>query len=318
MTAIATLPVLAQQGTHAARPAASAVGSGALYACTTHGLIYQMLAGSWGTWFTPGGFANPMTTAEDIIYGGASGVPTRKAKGSDGTFLGVAAGALTYQAVTDALLSTSDITTNDASTSKHGFVPKLPNDATKYYDGTGAFTVPAGGGGGGGLVLLEQHTASSSATLDFTSFISGTYDDYLFRIVNLVPASNNVSLQMRVGTGGGPTWDTSGNYSYGMLYSGIGDSPTQSSGTGQTAIDLAHSISTTANCHTNGQINLMNPGGSAFKFIEGKLQSVAAGSLYQWANSGSWGGTSALTGVRFFFSSGNIASGTIRVYGLAK
>lgn len=46
-------------------------------------------------------------------------------------------------------LALTDITTNNVSTSKHGFAPKLPNDATKYLDGTGAYTVPAGGGGGG-------------------------------------------------------------------------------------------------------------------------------------------------------------------------
>lgn len=37
-------------------------------------------------------------------------------------------------------LSLTDITTNNASTSKHGFVPKLPNDATKFYDGTGNYS----------------------------------------------------------------------------------------------------------------------------------------------------------------------------------
>lgn len=45
---------------------------------------------------------------------------------------------------TDNTLRTSDITTNNVSTSKHGFTPKLPNDATKYFDGTGAFSSPAG------------------------------------------------------------------------------------------------------------------------------------------------------------------------------
>jgi hypothetical protein len=41
----------------------------------------------------------------------------------------------------------ADVTTLNASTSMHGYAPKLPNDATKYYNGTGGFTVPAGGGG---------------------------------------------------------------------------------------------------------------------------------------------------------------------------
>ena len=41
--------------------------------------------------------------------------------------------------VTDANLSTTDVTTNDVSTSKHGFAPKAPNDGTKFLDGTGAY-----------------------------------------------------------------------------------------------------------------------------------------------------------------------------------
>lgn len=49
--------------------------------------------------------------------------------------------------VTDANLSTSDITTNDVSITKHGFAPKAPNDATRYLDGTGAYSVPPSGGG---------------------------------------------------------------------------------------------------------------------------------------------------------------------------
>lgn len=43
------------------------------------------------------GMANPMTTAEDIIYGGASGTPTRKAIGTAGQVLGVnSSSALAY------------------------------------------------------------------------------------------------------------------------------------------------------------------------------------------------------------------------------
>lgn len=47
-----------------------------------------------------------------------------------------------FAKVKDSDLSTSDITTNNVSTVKHGFAPKAPNDATKYLDGTGAYSVP--------------------------------------------------------------------------------------------------------------------------------------------------------------------------------
>jgi hypothetical protein len=41
----------------------------------------------WGTIASAGGLSNPMTTGGDIIYGGASGVPTRLANGSSGQVL---------------------------------------------------------------------------------------------------------------------------------------------------------------------------------------------------------------------------------------
>lgn len=47
--------------------------------------------------------------------------------------------------VTGSDLVLSDVTTNNASTSAHGFLPKLDNNAAHYLDGTGAWTTPAGG-----------------------------------------------------------------------------------------------------------------------------------------------------------------------------
>lgn len=51
--------------------------------------------------------------------------------------------------VHDSDLVLSNITTNDVSITAHGFAPKAPNDATKFLNGVGAYTVPASGGGGG-------------------------------------------------------------------------------------------------------------------------------------------------------------------------
>ena len=49
-------------------------------------------------------------------------------------------------AITDANLSTSDITTNNATTAKHGFLPKLDNNTAHFLDGQGGWTTPSGGG----------------------------------------------------------------------------------------------------------------------------------------------------------------------------
>lgn len=69
--------------------------------------------------------------------------------------------------VSDANLSTSDITTNNVSTSKHGFVPKAPNDTAKFLRGDGTWaTTPAGG-----LTYFTeaQSTAAPNATVNVDS-----------------------------------------------------------------------------------------------------------------------------------------------------
>lgn len=57
------------------------------------GNIYGRKNGGWVVSVLASPFINPMTTAGDIIVGGASGAPARLAKGADGTVLTMVAGA---------------------------------------------------------------------------------------------------------------------------------------------------------------------------------------------------------------------------------
>lgn len=89
---------------------------------------------------------------------------------ADGTFS--ADGATNWDAahtvedgtITEAMLSIADNTTKDVSTTAHGFAPKAPNDATKYLDGTGAYSVPAGG-----TAATQAEQETGSATNVFTT-----------------------------------------------------------------------------------------------------------------------------------------------------
>lgn len=47
-------------------------------------------------------------------------------------------------AVTEAKIGLSNNTTNNVSITAHGFAPLLPNDATRYLDGTGLYSTPPG------------------------------------------------------------------------------------------------------------------------------------------------------------------------------
>lgn len=186
-------------------------------------------------------------------------------------------------------------------------------------------SVGGGGGGAGSLVFLEAHTASTSATLDFTSFISGTYDDYLFEIVNLLPATNGVSLYMRMGTGGGPTYDSAGNYAStdyrwvpgGAAQSGASSGATQIVLTNYSATDTVSS--TANNGGVNSVVRLGDPGSAVYKNVTAQSSFVNTGSVIEGAViHGMYLSTTAVTAVRFLFSSGNIASGVIRCYGFTK
>ena len=46
---------------------------------------------------------------------------------------------------------------------------------------------------GGSMVLISELTASSSATLSFTSGIDSTYKEYLFKFINIHPSSTDVN-----------------------------------------------------------------------------------------------------------------------------
>lgn len=50
-------------GTHASRPAADAVGKGALYACSDHNTIYQTNGAAWSDWYSAAG-----ASASNLVY----------------------------------------------------------------------------------------------------------------------------------------------------------------------------------------------------------------------------------------------------------
>lgn len=92
----ATVQGIFLSGDHASRPAASSPPVGSVYSCSDHDLVYQTDGSTWATWLTAGAggaMTNPMTTAGDIIYGGASGTPTRLGVGTATQVLAVNSGA---------------------------------------------------------------------------------------------------------------------------------------------------------------------------------------------------------------------------------
>lgn len=309
-----------------ATPATPAAGDGRLFLDTADGLLKWIDDAGTVTEVALGsgaGFADPMTTRGDIIVRNASNVTARLAKGAADTFLQSDGTDVGYAAVTDAMLSTSDITTNNASTTKHGFAPKYPNDATKYLDGTGAYTVPAGAAAG--ITLIEQHTASTSASLDFPTCFSSTYDSYLIDFVGILTATDNVIPLMRVTTNSGSSYDSGNNYNWAHTNIIVSGTTGSNNAAAANAFKLFTDSSSSAGVDNSGpyymKLHIMQPTGSTYaKRVWGTGMFIynTGPNVYGINFFGTYTQTTALTGFQVLMASGNITSGTVRVYGYAK
>ena len=66
-----------------------------------------------------------------------------------------------------------------------------------------AITSVPSGVGGGSLNLISTQTASSSSTISFTSGIDSTYDEYVFKFINIHPATDNAQFSFQGNVAGG-------------------------------------------------------------------------------------------------------------------
>lgn len=125
-----------------------------------------------------------------------------------------------------------------------------------------------------------------------------------------------------MGTGGGPTYDSGANYGWAGWRWAPGGSAFTGGSSGQTSIPLDSNgaIKSDAVLPFNGSWRLFNPQSTtAAKYFVGQAGYVDnAGTVIGTTITGIYIPTTAVTALRFLMSSGNITSGTIRIYGVAK
>ena len=87
-----------------------------------------------------------------------------------------------------------------------------PGSDGEVLTSTGAGSPPAfeAVAAGGGLTLISAQTASTSSTIAFTGL--DTYDTFLITAGGVVTSDDNATIHVQMGTGGTPTWVTSGAY----------------------------------------------------------------------------------------------------------
>jgi hypothetical protein len=168
--------------------------------------------------------------------------------------------------------------------------------------------------------LLATYNLSSVATADIVDILDSDYDTYEVELDDIIGATDGQNVQILTSSDNGGTWATSaGSYSYavglGEGTSGFGDIGNSSA----TFIQMNNSGSNAVNEGLSAKIIFYNVNSSAHKLMtwDGAYTS-AAGNFYWFNGAGKRRATSVINAVRIKMSSGNIASGRIRVYGIKK
>ena len=90
----------------------------------------------------------------------------------------------------------------------------------------------------GAMTFISKQTASSSATISFTSGIDSTYKEYLFTFKDIHPATNSANFQVNF-RDGGSSYDATKTTSY--FRASHGESGSPASLQYESAVDLAQS-----------------------------------------------------------------------------
>ena len=181
----------------------------------------------------------------------------------------------------------------------------------------------------GKMTLIKEQTASSSASISFVDGSGGvvfdnTYPIYLFKWINAHPATDDSRLEIQ-GTTDGSNYNTASTTTFfRSLHKEDGSTSAVQYETAhdeaQTTgfIDIDASIGNDNDQSTSGELFLFNPSSTTFvKHFISKSNSSSSGDFQ--VNTfvgGYFNTTSAITGIQFKQSSGNIDAGTIKLYGI--
>ena len=178
----------------------------------------------------------------------------------------------------------------------------------------------------GAMVLLATETASSSSTITFDSNIDSTYQEYIFTFTNVHTATDaeEFSVNFRDGS---TAYDAVKTTTIFEAYHAEGD--THAAFAAVTGGDIAQGTgfqSLTGGMgddnedEGSGYLHLFNPSSTTFvkHFIAQTQSSYHTGLPMEinWYVSGYCNTTSAIDGVQFKMSSGNIDAGTFKMYGV--
>ena len=197
---------------------------------------------------------------------------------------------------------------------------KLSNNGVKNITSVGSV-------GTGDLVFISKQTASSSASISFTSGIDSTYKEYIFMFKDIHAETDGAIFQFQADTGTNTSYNqTITSTSFRVLHNEGGTTAllqyrTDSDlaqGTGFQSITGNAGVSVDNDMCTVGKLHIFNPSSSTFVKHFISRTNTTTNDLFSFGSftAGYFNTTTALTRFQFKFNTGNIDAGDICLYGI--
>ena len=180
--------------------------------------------------------------------------------------------------------------------------------------------------GGGSWNLISTQTASSSATISFTSGIDSTYDEYVFKFVNIHPSNDAVHFHFNFSIDSGSNYNVTKTTSMFRSWHKEDDSAVALAydsgydlGESTAFQPLAQEQSSDNEDACSGTMHLFDPSSTTFiKHYTSTLNMVNGEPITMIMYGSGYGNTtSAVDAIQFKMSAGNIDAGTITLYGIS-
>ena len=192
-----------------------------------------------------------------------------------------------------------------------------------YTDDDGSqWVAPDNGGGGssGSMILLASTTASNNAEILFDNvFNPSLYSEYVLKMQGVQPATDNTDLrvQLRNSTPSSITDFHRNNHLYARIDAAATAGNTTGIG-GTTGWLILAGCGNAINELSTGTLEIQPLSGQWTHLIGRLYVTNSTTQRYYLGITGACEGTTTPTGIRVYFSAGNIARGTFQLYGIKK
>ena len=178
----------------------------------------------------------------------------------------------------------------------------------------------------GAMTLISTNTISSGvSSSSFTSGINSTYDTYLFKFINIHPATNDAEFQVNFRDGGSAfdatktTTVIDSNHAEDNSFAGVDYNASDDIAQGTGYQTIGKNISSDNDGSCSGEMYLFSPSSTTFvKHFISRTNKMETSVTADFLVAGYCNVTAAIDGVDFKMSSGNIDSGVIKMYGITK